>query len=104
VEVLEAEGRLAEGGRAAIARAQEGDAWTRLDGANSGALPTDLIAALEAAAARAVFEGFAPSSRRGILEWIAQARQAQTRARRVAETARLAALGLRANHPESKGR
>jgi hypothetical protein len=35
--------------------------------------------------------------RRGILEWILNARTAETRARRVEETARLAAQNIRAN-------
>jgi uncharacterized protein YdeI (YjbR/CyaY-like superfamily) len=54
--------------------------------------------------ARAAFAAFPRSQRRGILEWIAQAKRAETRATRVAEVARLAGLGLRALHPDSKGR
>jgi NAD(P)-dependent dehydrogenase (short-subunit alcohol dehydrogenase family) len=54
--------------------------------------------------ARARWEGFPASSRRGILWWIKSAKTAKTRSRRIAETARLAGLGLRANFPESKGR
>lgn len=45
--------------------------------------------------------GFAASAQKGILWWI---KSAKTAAKRVAETARLAALGLRAQHPEAKGR
>ncbi|MFY8154206.1 MAG: YdeI/OmpD-associated family protein, partial [Hyphomicrobiales bacterium] len=40
---------------------------------------------------------FPPSTRRGILEWIVQAKRPETRAVRVAETARLAGLNQRAN-------
>jgi hypothetical protein len=43
------------------------------------------------------WEAFPPSSKRAILEWIALAKRTETRARRVGETARLAAMGQRAN-------
>ena len=43
------------------------------------------------------FEAFPRSAKRGILEWIAIAKKAETRAARVEETARLAARGERAN-------
>jgi uncharacterized protein YdeI (YjbR/CyaY-like superfamily) len=50
------------------------------------------------------WEAFSRSSRRGILEWIAQAKKAETRTVRIGETVRLAGLGVKANHPEAKGR
>ena len=43
------------------------------------------------------FDAFPPSVRRGILQWIASAKKPETRARRVEETARLAARNVRAN-------
>ena len=46
---------------------------------------------------REQWDGFPPSARRAILEWIVQAKRAPTRASRVAETARRAAQGERAN-------
>jgi uncharacterized protein YdeI (YjbR/CyaY-like superfamily) len=67
------------------------------------ALPDDLAAALAASGADATFAALPPSSRRAILEWIALAKRPKTRAKRVAETARLAAIGLRANFPEARG-
>ncbi|GEM_PF-2414661 len=45
------------------------------------------------------FERFPPSSQRGILEWIANAKREETRGKRIAETVRLAADNLKANHP-----
>ena len=104
VEALRAAGRMRPAGEAAIEVAKADGSWTVLDAASRLAVPDDLAAALAAAGARAAFDGFAPSSRRAILEWVALAKRDATRARRVAETARLAALGLRANHPEAKGR
>jgi bacteriocin resistance YdeI/OmpD-like protein len=55
----------------------------------------DLNASSPRAAAR--FDAFPPSVRRGILQWIASAKKPETRARRVEETAPLAARDLRAN-------
>ncbi|MFZ4761056.1 MAG: YdeI/OmpD-associated family protein [Burkholderiaceae bacterium] len=48
-------------------------------------------------AARANFEAFPRSVKRGILEWIQTAKRPATRAARIDETARLAALNQRAN-------
>ncbi|HQF71454.1 MAG TPA: YdeI/OmpD-associated family protein, partial [Promineifilum sp.] len=47
--------------------------------------------------ARAHFDAFPPSARRMALAWIAMAKRPETRARRVAETARLAQENVRAN-------
>jgi uncharacterized protein YdeI (YjbR/CyaY-like superfamily) len=43
------------------------------------------------------FDAFPKSARRGILEWIVQAKTATTRAKRILETATLAARNERAN-------
>lgn len=65
-------------------------------------MPDDLAAALAAnPSAQAYFTAFPPSSKKAILWWIATARRAETRARRVAETVRLAAENRRANHYRS---
>jgi uncharacterized protein YdeI (YjbR/CyaY-like superfamily) len=98
LERLEATGQLMPAGLAAIARAKQNGAWESLDAAEAGEVPEDLAAALAAdeAAARH-FAGFAPSARKAILTWVLGAKQPETRARRVAETVRLAALGKRAN-------
>lgn len=94
---LEAEGRLAGPGREAVAAAKANGMWTVLDDAQNLVVPDDLAAALGALPdARRHFDGFAPSARRMILEWIALAKRPQTRAARVEETARRAAAGERA--------
>ena len=54
----------------------------------------DLRAALAAHDSIAEFERLAPSARRHALEWIANAKRPATRATRVAETARLAKMGI----------
>ena len=95
---VEAAGQLAESGRRAIERAQADGSWTALDDVEDLVVPDDLAAALDAAPpARAEWDGFPPSTRRGILEWILNAKRDATRAGRIEETARLAQRGKRAN-------
>ena len=100
---LEAAGLLAASGLEAIAAAKADGSWTAYDAAEALDEPPDLQAALADAPDAAVrWAAFAPSSRKGILWWLATARARKTRARRVAEIVRLAAIGLRANFPESR--
>jgi uncharacterized protein YdeI (YjbR/CyaY-like superfamily) len=95
---LEAEGRMAEAGRAAVAAAQADGSWRLLDAVETLETPPDLAAALAAVPPAAeTFAAFPRSTRRGILEWIAQAKRPETRAGRIAETARKAQAGERAN-------
>ena len=49
--------------------------------------------------ARANFDAFPRSARHAILGWIATAKRPETRAKRIAETARLAQDNVRANQP-----
>ena len=58
-------------------------------------IPKDLAQALEEHGAAQRFAAFPPASRRAILEWVASAKREETRRRRVAETARLAAMNIR---------
>ena len=99
VERLIAEGRMTAAGLAVVDAARASGAWSRLDSATALVVPDDLDAAFDAAGAagRALFAAFPPSVRRAILEWIAQAKTPETRARRVDETATLAAQNQRAN-------
>lgn len=95
---LESANRLMPAGLLAIARAKQNGAWESLDAAEAGLVPDDLAAALavDETAARH-FAAFSPSARKGILTWVLAAKQPATRARRVAEAVRMAALGKRAN-------
>jgi uncharacterized protein YdeI (YjbR/CyaY-like superfamily) len=105
VAVLEAEGRMAAPGRAKVEAARRDGSWVALDTASALTIPSDLARALgEYPRAAERFAAFPPSARRGILEWIAAAKRPETRARRIAETASLAARGVRANHPAVKTR
>ncbi len=98
VEKLLAAGLMAPPGLARIESARRDGSWNALDGASELSMPGDLAAAFEAHPGAAEnFAAFPPSARRSILEWIAQAKRAETRATRLNETARLARLGQRAN-------
>jgi uncharacterized protein YdeI (YjbR/CyaY-like superfamily) len=98
VERLLAAGRMQPAGLAKVEAAKRDGSWARLDAVEALALPDDLVAALARYAdARRHFDAFPRSTRRGILEWILNAKRPETRANRVEETARLAARNGRAN-------
>ena len=95
---LEAAGRMAPAGAAKVAAARRDGSWEMLDAVEALEVPDDLVAALAGVAdAARQFAAFPRSAKRGILEWIAQAKTEATRRRRVEETARLAGQGVRAN-------
>jgi uncharacterized protein YdeI (YjbR/CyaY-like superfamily) len=96
---LIAEGRMTPAGLALVEEAKRNGRWDALVDVQAGVVPDDLAAALAAdPGAKAYFDAFPPSSKRIILEWIANAKRPQTRAARIDETVRLAADNLRANH------
>lgn len=96
---------MTEAGERVIALAEANGAWSMLDDVEDLIEPEDLQAALDATPmARQHWLAFPPSARRGILEWIVQARTEPTRAKRVAETARLAGENQRANQWSRKNR
>ena len=91
-------GRVAPAGLAAIEAAKADGSWSRLDSAGDLSVPDDLTVALDAhPPAAEFFDAFPPSTRRAVLEWIAGAKTPATRAKRIAETARLAQENRRAN-------
>lgn len=98
IERLIAAGRMAPAGRERIEAAKADGSWSALDEVEDLIIPADLAAALAAnPPAEQNFVAFPRSARRGILEWIAAAKKPETRARRVSETAELAAANKRAN-------
>jgi len=98
VERLLAEGRMQPAGQAVIDAAKASGRWELLDDVEDGVVPDDLAAALAARdGARAHWDAFPRSVRRAVLEWIVQAKRAETRDRRVTDTAERAARGERAN-------
>jgi uncharacterized protein YdeI (YjbR/CyaY-like superfamily) len=96
IALLETAALLAPSGRAAVERAKADGTWTALDGVEALEVPPDLAAALDALPpARATWDAFPRSVRRGVLELVLNAKRAQTREKRIAEIARLAAEGIR---------
>jgi uncharacterized protein YdeI (YjbR/CyaY-like superfamily) len=94
---LEREGLLAPAGIAAIEVAKANGSWTALDAVERLEEPPELASALDANdAARESWNRFSSSSRKAILWWIVSAKRPETRAKRVEQTVRMAAKGLRA--------
>ena len=91
-------GLMAPAGLAKVAAAQQDGSWNALDAVEALELPPDLQQALAAnTAAQQYWEAFPRSAKRGILEWIANAKKQETRAKRIAETVSLAAENKCAN-------
>jgi uncharacterized protein YdeI (YjbR/CyaY-like superfamily) len=98
IERLMAEGKMAAPGLKKIDLAKAAGSWTKLDAVDALEIPPDLSAALrETPDAEHNFEAFPRSVKRGILDWITQAKKPETRAKRVHETAELAGRNERAN-------
>lgn len=103
IEKLMQEGKMNESGLKAIEIAKLKGTWTALDDIEKLIVPEDLLQKLEKnPVAKAFFEAFPPSVKRGILEWIISAKQAETRAKRVEETVNLATRNERANQYRKK--
>mgnify|MGYP000041225570 CR=1 FL=1 len=88
------EGRIQPPGLAAIEAAQAAGTWDGRPEVEALQVPDDLAVQLAAApGAGAWFAQAAPSYRRNVLRWLAGAKRAETRARRLAEIAGRAARG-----------
>lgn len=98
IETMTAAGLMHPAGLAKIEQAKRDGSWTALDAVDRLEVPDDLQSAFESRPGAAeAFGAFPPSTRRGILEWIVNAKRPETRAARIADTADRAAKGERAN-------
>ncbi len=98
IEQLCAQGLMMPPGQAKIDAAKANGSWIIYDAVEDLIIPEDLQTALEAnPTAQTYFEAFAPSYKKGILWWIISAKRAETRAKRVEKTVRMAAQNLKAN-------
>lgn len=98
VERLLAEGRMTPAGQRLIDLAKANGSWTLLDDVENLVVPPDLDEAFRARpGSREQWDGFPRSVRRGVLEWIVQAKRPATREKRVLETADAAERGERAH-------
>lgn len=105
VQKLLDEGRISPAGQAVIDAAKFDGAWTWLDDVENLVVPADLEAALaNDREASANFEAFNAAAKKVILLWIKTAKREATRAKRIDETVRLAAINVKAAHPEASGR
>jgi uncharacterized protein YdeI (YjbR/CyaY-like superfamily) len=98
VERMLKAGLMAEAGLRKVAKAQADGSWTKLDAVEDLTVPDDLAQALgRYPEAARHFDAFPRSAKRGILEWIATAKTAPTRTKRIEDIARLADRNERAN-------
>ena len=97
-ERLIQQGLMMPAGLAKVEAAKTDGSWNALDAIEALEIPSDLEMALTAyETAKENFGAFPKSVKRGILEWIASAKKPETRAKRIEETAQLAAKNERAN-------
>mgnify|MGYP001037214230 CR=1 FL=1 len=91
-------GLMTSAGMTKIELAKQDGSWDALNEVDALIIPEDLDATFaNYPNSKENFEDFPPSVRRGILEWILNAKREATRQKRVEETARLAAENIRAN-------
>lgn len=92
-------GLMQSAGLEMIEIAKENGTWTALDEVENLIIPDDLQELFsDNKTAFENWERFPPSSKRGILEWILNAKKPETRQKRIEETVSLAEKDLRANH------
>jgi uncharacterized protein YdeI (YjbR/CyaY-like superfamily) len=104
IDELIASGAMTGAGMAVIDAARADGSWNALERSEALEVPEDLSAAFERhEGSRTNWDGFPPSVRKQILWWIYSAKREQTRAKRVGETAALAARNERANQLRPKG-
>lgn len=96
---LEAASLIHQAGFNKIEQAKKDGSWTFLDDVEALILPADLKQAFEQNKAALVnWEAFPRSVKRGILEWIKNAKKAKTRAKIIQDTVNKAQNNVRANY------
>lgn len=95
---LQKAGLMMPAGQAMIDIAKMNGKWDALNEVDQLIIPKDLKDTFKAYPGAAKnFDAFPPSTKRGILEWIGNAKTPATRTKRLIETASLAAKNIRAN-------
>ena len=104
VERLLEEKRMQPAGLAVVNEAKKNGAWDALNDVENMIIPQDLADALHKEPdAEKHFNAFPRSSKKNILEWLYNAKQPDTRNKRIEETVRLAKENIRANHYRQPG-
>ncbi|UPT65940.1 MAG: YdeI/OmpD-associated family protein [Sphingobacteriales bacterium JAD_PAG50586_3] len=97
VAKLESEGLIMPPGKAAIDLAKKNGTWEALKEVEALTIPADMQKLFDKnKTAYANFMAFPPSTIRGILEWILNAKRPETRLNRITETVEKAELNIRA--------
>jgi uncharacterized protein YdeI (YjbR/CyaY-like superfamily) len=105
VEKMIKAGLMTNAGMLKVEQAKLDGSWSKLDAVENLTIPQDLVDAFKKHPNSAKnFEAFPRSAKRGILEWILNAKTAPTRTKRLEETARLAAVNQRANQWQPKAK
>lgn len=100
VKGLIKKGLMHPAGLAAIELAKQNGNWTALDEVEKIVIPQDLEEGFKKnKIALKNWDKFSRSSKRGILEWILNAKKPETRKKRINETITLAEKNIKANHP-----
>jgi uncharacterized protein YdeI (YjbR/CyaY-like superfamily) len=98
VEKLTKLGLIMPAGQAMIDLAKQTGTWTALEVVDQLTIPPDMQKLFDKnKTAEKNFLAFPASTRRGILEWILNAKRPETRQKRIEETVTLAAQNIRAN-------
>jgi uncharacterized protein YdeI (YjbR/CyaY-like superfamily) len=98
VERMIKAGLMAPAGLAKVEAAKKDGTWNALDSVEALEIPPDLAKAFSKnKIAKDYFDAFPRSVKRGILEWILNAKKPETRAKRIEETVTLAEKNIRAN-------
>ncbi len=100
--LLEA-GLITESGHEMIRMAKDSGTWDALNDVENLIIPKDMMLLFdENKIALDNWNNFPPSTQRGILEWIFNAKRAATRAKRIKDTVELATENIRANQYRPK--
>ena len=98
-EKMMREGLMTPSGQQLVDLARKTGTWEALVNVQHAVIPDDLQETLNKnKKALKNFSEFPPSSKRIILEWILNAKKAETRKKRIEETVRLAEKNIKANH------
>ena len=103
VNKLTAAGLMTDAGQATVDLAKQTGTWTALDDVENLLSPPDLQESLNAnPTAKGYFDAFPRSAKRGILEWLLNAKTPVTHAKRIAEIVVLTERNERANQYQPK--
>ncbi len=98
IKKMTEEGLMTPAGLEMVNKAKENGSWSALDEVEEIVIPADLKELLtKNKMASVFFDAFPRSVKKGILEWILNAKKVETRNKRIEETVRLAEKNIRAN-------